>query len=456
MKRFFLTIIAALAGFCVYSQHLNVNFDYSVYMLSDKRSFVETYLLIDGKSVNYVVNDVNLESKIDVTMVFKNGDDLAEFRHFTVSNPPLPDTTEVFPDFVDVQRIFIPQGIYNFELKIYDLNAPDSLKKTITRHEILTIDIPQNQAAIGGVELLSSFMPTQEKTINYKNGYECIPYCNDLFPVETEFLRFYTEFYNIANELGGLGSCSVYTFIRDAKTLKTIEGHSSSQNINAMNRYQFMKEINIKKLPAGKYFLTIEVRDSNNKMCVSTSKYFERENVAVPTKPYKYANKTLRCADMFKNVDTLINVINNFKYLADTAETAELEKAVRSADMFIMQNFMYNFWICRNQFEPEISFIDYVKRIDIADNKNYSNDQKQILFRYGIPNTIVADSQKPYEVWHYYKIGNQTNIKFVFETGNNTLLHSNMPCEIQSANWQKQLFGGRELTDQETVLFEGL
>ena len=123
MKRTLILFFALMGSLLANSQQLNVNFDYAVYMLSDKRSYVETYLLIDGKSVNYTVNDVNLESKIDVTMIFKNADDLVEFRHFIVGNPPLPDTTDVFPDFTDVQRIFIPQGIYNFELKIKDLNA---------------------------------------------------------------------------------------------------------------------------------------------------------------------------------------------------------------------------------------------------------------------------------------------------------------------------------------------
>ena len=151
MKRTLILFFALMGRLLANSQQLNVNFDYAVYMLSDKRSYVETYLLIDGKSVNYTVNDVNLESKIDVTMIFKNADDLVEFRHFIVGNPPLPDTTEIFPDFTDVQRIFIPQGIYNFELKIKDLNASKENQKTITRHEIIAIDIPQKQVALSGI-----------------------------------------------------------------------------------------------------------------------------------------------------------------------------------------------------------------------------------------------------------------------------------------------------------------
>ena len=60
MKRTLILFIALIGSLLANSQQLNVSFDYSVYMLSDKRSYVETYLLIDGKSVNYTVNDVNL------------------------------------------------------------------------------------------------------------------------------------------------------------------------------------------------------------------------------------------------------------------------------------------------------------------------------------------------------------------------------------------------------------
>ena len=66
MKRILLITLVLASSLIANCQQLNVNFDYSVYMLSDKRPYVETYLLIDGKSVNYTVNDVNLEDRKSV------------------------------------------------------------------------------------------------------------------------------------------------------------------------------------------------------------------------------------------------------------------------------------------------------------------------------------------------------------------------------------------------------
>lgn len=460
MKRTLVLIFAAMAYLCAHSQHLNVSFDYATYMLSDKRSYVETYLLIDGKSVNYTLNDVNLESKIDITMVFKNADDMVEFRHFVVSNPPLPDTTDVFPDFSDVQRIFIPQGIYNFELKIKDLNAPDSLKKTISKHEIITIDIPQKQIAFSGIELLESFTPTLQKTINQKNNCECVPYCKYVLPAEVEYLRFYVELYNVAAELDGLGKCNIYTYIKDTKTQKTIAGHTSSTSVNALNHYQFLKELDVRKLPEGKYFLVIEIRDQYDRLCGTTSKYFERENPGISLPEYTPANKTLRSAAMYANIDTLSNIIANMKILADSAESAEIDKVIASSDMISMQELLYNFWIQRNQFDTDETLMEFTRRVKASDKKIYSDNQKEIMLKYGIPNTIVErhENVTPYEVWHYYKIGNLTNIKFVFmqESGHFSLLHSNMPCEVQNGNWMNILFGTQTPNQQDNELFKNL
>ncbi|MBR2196195.1 MAG: hypothetical protein IJ911_11335 [Salinivirgaceae bacterium] len=460
MKRTLILFFALMGSLLANSQQLNVNFDYAVYMLSDKRSYVETYLLIDGKSVNYTVNDVNLESKIDVTMIFKNADDLVEFRHFIVGNPPLPDTTEIFPDFTDVQRIFIPQGIYNFELKIKDLNASKENQKTITRHEIIAIDIPQKQVALSGIELLESFTPKLERTINLKNGYECIPYCRDTISQDVDFLRFYVELYNVAAELDGLGSCNVYTSIRNAHSLRTMTGHSSSTSVNALNYYQFLKEINIKKLPAGNYFLTVEIQDKYNKTVGTATKYFERKSTTAVLNGYAQTNKTLRNAAMYTSVDTLTNILNAMKMLADNTEIETLDKAIAASDMILMQQTLHDFWAQRNQFAPESALSDFVNRFNAANSQNYSPDQTLLMLRYGFPNTIVdrTDAAKPFVVWHYYKIGNLTNIKFVFtpQNGNLTLLHSNMPCERQDEGWKTALFANGEPTQNEAEIFEGL
>ena len=156
----------------------------------------------------------------------------------------------------------------------------------------------------------------------------------------------------------------------------------------------------------------------------------------------------------------MANILSDMKLLADTDEAATLDKAIASADMIVMQQALYDFWIQRNQFDPDNALADFVRRANAASQQNCSPDQKLLMLRYGIPNTIVdrTDAAKPFVVWHYYKIGNLTNIKFVFTPtdGTLTLLHSNMRCERQNDDWQTTLFANGEPDAADKEIFEGL
>jgi hypothetical protein len=54
-------------------------------------------------------------------------------------------------------------------------------------------------------------------------------------------------------------------------------------------------------------------------------------------------------------------------------------------------------------------------------------------------------SAYPYEIWHYYKLGTQTNRKFVFYnpdlvTNDFLLLHSDAQGELSNARWQMVVY----------------
>ena len=66
--------------------------------------------------------------------------------------------------------------------------------------------------------------------------------------------------------------------------------------------------------------------------------------------------------------------------------------------------------------------------------KGYRTDRGRVYLQYGQPNDILEIPSDPvtlpYEIWHYYYLDNQSNVKFVFYdpalVGNDyELLHSN-------------------------------
>ncbi len=86
-----------------------------------------------------------------------------------------------------------------------------------------------------------------------------------------------------------------------------------------------------------------------------------------------------------------------------------------------------------------------------------------MYLEYGTPNEIVDrafEASKglndegwgsvPYQIWHYYKLNNQANKKFVFYNPNIAsndyeLIHSDALGEINDPNWYQRLSRSNEL-----------
>ena len=80
--------------------------------------------------------------------------------------------------------------------------------------------------------------------------------------------------------------------------------------------------------------------------------------------------------------------------------------------------------------------------------EGFRTDRGRVYLRYGPPNTITEEPYDPqaypYEIWHYYEIGQQTNVKFIFYnrdlvTNNYELLHSDYIGELHDPAWQMKL-----------------
>ena len=79
--------------------------------------------------------------------------------------------------------------------------------------------------------------------------------------------------------------------------------------------------------------------------------------------------------------------------------------------------------------------------------EGYLTDRGRVYLQYGSPNTrneeIDARDNRPYEIWHYYKLENQTNKKFVFidnnRTGEYKLEFSNVNGEESNLEWMQDV-----------------
>ena len=88
--------------------------------------------------------------------------------------------------------------------------------------------------------------------------------------------------------------------------------------------------------------------------------------------------------------------------------------------------------------------------------RGYETDRGRVYLRYGAPNSINQrynePSAYPYEIWQYWQIRSQTNVRFVFynkdEVSNDfALLHSDLRGEINNRQWEMFLFQRNNVFD---------
>ena len=120
-----------------------------------------------------------------------------------------------------------------------------------------------------------------------------------------------------------------------------------------------------------------------------------------------------------------------------------------------MQNYFFEFWVSRNPNNPFFEWQNYLLQVKSV-NKAYKNQKKKgyltdrgrVYLQYGAPNSInKADdpsSSYPYEIWHYYKLKNQSDKKFVFVNKNPAtnefrLVYSNVTGESTNLEWIRKI-----------------
>ena len=77
------------------------------------------------------------------------------------------------------------------------------------------------------------------------------------------------------------------------------------------------------------------------------------------------------------------------------------------------------------------------------------SDRGYVYLKYGTPDKICEEPYEPgafpYEIWHYYQVGNQRNKRFVFMsrdmvTNDYELIHSDVVGEINNYRWQMMIY----------------
>lgn len=482
MKYFSILILSLVLSLSLFSQtpkFIKAQFFYSKFYTPTDGPYVETYLSVFGHSVEYVkLDNGKFQGRVGVSLVFFSDSTVVNYDKYELLSPEIEDTSNVTFNFLDQQRFVLPNGEYNLEIKINDMNSdfmPDVNTQTID------VNFPDDKISVSGIQLVDSYQETKEANVLSKSGYDLVPYITPYLPNQVNTLTFYAEVYNTDKVLGNDEKFLINYYLQSYETGKKLNKFTSfkRESANAVNI--IFANFNVTELPSGNYKLIVEARNRNNEVIASNGLFFQRNNPDVPLNYSDYVGVSAENSfvDKIDSRDTLRLYIDYLGAISSNIELDYVKYQIDKgdADMESMQRFFFNFWLDRDEINPEYTWKQYLSTVDLVNEqfgapgdkgkKGYQTDMGRVFLKYGPPNTItdrpydasssgmaITDGggsntdagMVPYQIWHYYVIEelNLRNSKFVFANVHLALfdyqlIHSNVPGEINNANWQSEL-----------------
>ena len=436
------------------SQNLRAYLSYSTFNTPDNEPYIETYLTVNGKSINYrKLDDGTLQGVIDVQILFKKGDSIVNFAKYDLSSPKVKDTVINNINMLDVQRYALRSGEYILEISLKDKN---SNQKAIVSHDKFSIAFPDDSMAFSDIELLSSYNKTEKTGVLEKNGYELTPYVFNYYPQSINKLSFYTELYNSTTVLGESPFLLTY-YIRPFEADKMLDSYIIRKRVNPEPVVPILGSFDITELPSGNYLLVFEARNRNNEILSGSETFFQRYN---PGAQFNVTNLlVLNTQNTFVgeiSTDTLKTYIEYLSPISTDIERMYAKSMLTSADDDELRKYFLNFWMERDKLNPEDAWSEYLilvnqvnRSFKSVSQEGYETERGRVYLQYGQPDVLSEQyfepAAYPYEIWHYHQLKDQRDKKFVFYThdlvtNDFQLIHSNAIGELNNYRWETVIY----------------
>lgn len=437
-------------------KNLKAYFSYANFLIPDQGPFVETYLAVEGKSVVFAKNNENdYQASIEVVMIFRQKDEIKNFAKYELHSPVVNDTLKTNFGFIDQQRFSLPNGDYDLEIKITDVN---SSKPGFNTFEKISLNFSNDSIQMSGIQLVEEYNKTINENILSKSGYDLVPMVYAFYPESANLLNFYCEVYHTDKVLGADKQFMVNYYIESFENSKRMLEYFTRKKMNTAPAAILLQKMDISKLPSGNYRLVVEVRNAQNKLEAVNKIFFQRSNpkVEVNLGDIASVNVNNTFASKITQIDTLKNCLLCLAPISTEAERNFAYSLITSGDVNYMQKYLYNFWYNRNNLNPTLEWEKYyneVRKVNAAyktpTKKGFQTDRGRVYLKYGPPNLITESYNEPgaypYEIWQYYTLDDQRNKRFVFYskdmvTNDFVLIHSDAIGELSNYRWQLDIY----------------
>jgi GWxTD domain-containing protein len=460
MKKLIYTFLLAMMAASLSSQNMNANLEYLRFFSPEFGPYVETYLTVNMRGLQLEeIEKGKFLSKVNLLLIFRNKDSIVSFSKTQIHSPIIEDTTNLNFNFIDQQRFFLPNGKYFLDIEFGDAIRNKEPFKTTGNFEL---EFESEKIQFSDFEFLDSYEPSDGIKVNTKNGYDMVPYVGNFFGTRDSILNYYAEFYNADKILGAGEDLLLMAYISSADNDEVNNNYVVRKKVKAEEVNVVLSSFKLTNLPSGNYYLVIELINRENEHIVAQKKFFQLSN-----KNINYSKSIIdeiasggTFVNQFSN-DSITQLINSLFPIADANERSFLKYQLPEVNLEEKQKFFYYFWQKVDPYAPENAWRTYHAEV-LKTNRSFGNkytpgyatDMGRVYLQYGPPNTISDQEYEsgggrhegsvPYQIWHYYEIGNQRDGKFVFYNPHliprgYELLHSNVIGEISNAHWQTYL-----------------
>lgn len=453
MKLFKLLVVLLFLLPSVSQARPQVYFDYKVYYTPDHSPYVETLLQFSSGSLKYLANDNgDLVSTVEITQIFKLGDSIVLVDKYIVNSPEMADST--VEDYFDVKRFQLDAGFYDFEIIVKDLNN----NALISGEQGIEIKkFKDKEVSFSSLGFIQSAVRSTDKSTFVKNGYFILPYLANYFPPINNKIAAYFELYNTQLLLGADEKFLLTFEIEEFKSGKKIEEAFKFQKLTTSEIVPVLSFMSIETLPSGEYNFVVSLIDKNN-VTLKTEKLFfqRRSDIIVPS---QVSIENLDIANSFTNdidYDSIPYYLNSLMPISERMDDDAILSLLKSGDTISMQKYFHAFWVQTKPLNAYEGWLHYKKQVMLVEKlystnikHGFESDRGRVFLQYGAPNHVIDrqydHATVPYQVWHFYRIGQRSNVRFVFfnpdlVTNDYPLLHSDMQGELQNANWQDIIY----------------
>jgi GWxTD domain-containing protein len=256
---------------------------------------------------------------------------------------------------------------------------------------------------------------------------------------------------------------SVYilkTYIERQSSGELLEETFTQRRIQGKEVEALMAEIPISELPTGDYNLVFELRSARNELVEAKKGFFQRLN-----RNKRFDESAMYSLNYNKTfVDTMTEKllrshVGCLRPIAEQNERTYIDELLRDKkkpDYDRMRRFIYSFWYSRNQSNPAEEWKKFHEQVIVCNQKfgskimrGYEMERGRVFLQYGPPNSrTVVDNEPsayPYEIWWYYTLKRQNNVRFVFYnpdlvSNDYRLIHSEAFAEPFDPQWKLLIY----------------